>query len=92
MRKKPIKKLPLSYKVVKVEWTDAWSEDGWKDIKKLPENRLDARVSTIGYLVNEDDEFYYIANCVSAQQAACTIVVPKSMVQQFEEVVLTTDR
>lgn len=86
MRRKNATKGPLTYKVVKVEWTDAWSEDGWTDIKRLPENRNTAKVSSIGYLVNEDDEFYYIANSVSLQQAACSIVIPKSMVTLFEEV------
>jgi hypothetical protein len=81
-------KLPTAYKVVKAEWTDAWSEDGWKDIKKLPENSKDAKVSTIGWLVNEDEEFYYIANSVSAQQVACTMVIPKSMTHSIVEIVV----
>jgi hypothetical protein len=86
--KKTRKVSGLPYKVVKIEWTDAFSEDGWKDIKRLPENKADAKVNTLGWLVNEDDDFYYIANSVSAQQAACCMVVPKSMVSSFEEITL----
>lgn len=89
-RKKPRKQLPTEYKIVKVDWTDAWSEDGWKAIKSLPENKAGAKVKTIGWLVNEDDEFYYIANSVSAQEVACTIIIPKPMVTNYEEISLTT--
>lgn len=77
---------------MRVEWTDAWSEDGWTPIPKLPDKREEANVISVGFLVYEDEKFYYLANCVSAGDVACTIVIPKGMVTDIAEIVLPKKR
>lgn len=78
----------MKYKIVMVEWTDAWSEDGWTPIAKLPAKKDDAKVISVGLLVMEDNDFYYLAGCVAGNDAACTIVIPKGMVSEFAEIVV----
>lgn len=75
--------METSFKVVEIYWTDAFSEDGWKDIAALTDKQFQASVKTIGYLVLENDLFYYVANSVSYGQAACTMAIPKGMVQNI---------
>lgn len=69
------------YPIVYVEWTDAWSEDGWKEVAEVHANKATAKCETIGYLVREEEEFIYIASTISQTQVACCMVVPKNMIK-----------
>jgi hypothetical protein len=68
------------YQIVQIEWMDAFSEDGWKDISLLQAKEKTALCNTVGYLVLETDEFYHVANTVSVNEVACTMAIPKGMV------------
>lgn len=74
-------------KLVKIEWTDAWSVDSWKTIAELA-NEESWHCTTIGLLVHETAEFYYVTHTISGDEICCTIVIPKGMVTSLTDIPL----
>jgi len=50
----------IFYPVVELFWKDHYSiGDLWYDVTEMPGVRI---LSAVGYLVNEDDDYYYVAS------------------------------
>jgi hypothetical protein len=68
--------------IVRVDWHDARSVDGWCTFGEFNEELT--LIHTVGYLIKENEESVYISACVSlsnsGDQYCCTIVIPKRMI------------
>ena len=62
-------------KPVFIRWHDAQSHDGWSTIDAILAERR-AEVRTLGFLVAQDEHFYYVANSVNAADNACVMEIP----------------
>lgn len=73
-------------KIVRIEWYDARSIDGWVEFKELSESLT--LISSAGYLIKENKDAYYVAACTEVDAVdpmySCIIVIPKKMVEDFE--------
>lgn len=75
--------------IVKIEWEDARSIDGWCEEKDLEEKL--SFIKTCGYLVKENLDSFYVSACVYSndddkeKSFACTIVIPRKMVISYKE-------
>ena len=65
-------------RVLYIEWIDAVAESGWDKPEKL--NLLTCK--SIGFLVKETKEAYYLAAVVSGDECNATIAIPKSWVNK----------
>ena len=73
-------------KIVRVNWLDARSVDGWCNLNDFEENL--SIIQTCGFLVKENDNALYISACAAIDDEnsyACTIVIPKKMVEKMWE-------
>lgn len=53
---------------VEIRWIDSgtWYEDGWETKAKIVEHTSLSEVVTVGHLMHEDDEAYYVASSYDA--------------------------
>lgn len=74
-------------KIVKVTWIDAESHNEWVEVKDLVDPSI---CTTVGFLVKETEEFYYIAATVSLEGEAIhtnnRILIPKVWIKEFTEI------
>ena len=75
-------------KIVRIDWHDARSIDGWVEFKELNESLT--LISSVGYLIKANKHAYYVAACAEVDTVdpmySCIIVIPKNMVQYFETI------
>lgn len=76
-------------KIIKVQWRDARSIDGWCVLKDFNENL--SLIHSCGYLVKENNEAIYVSACAAIDEEeggsyACTIVIPKKMIVSAETI------
>jgi hypothetical protein len=64
-------------KEVRIHWLDARSEDGWIEQEEL--DICAAKITTIGYLIDETEEVVCIANSKEEKtsQLSGIIIIPK---------------
>lgn len=74
-----------TYKLYKIDWTDASSYSaGWKDIDECKIRPY--KVSSTGWLVKEDKDFYVLAqNMASHHHAAELMQIPKKWITKKHE-------
>lgn len=75
--------------IVKIEWKDARSIDGWCQERDFDESL--SLIHSAGYLVKENAEAYYVSACTAidfgaGNSYACTIVIPKVMAISIETI------
>jgi hypothetical protein len=75
--------------IVKVEWKDARSIDGWCEERDFEENL--SLIHSAGYLVKENAEAIFVSACAAidledGNSYACTIVIPKQMIVSIETI------
>ena len=63
-------------------WTDAASGDGWEDTTDIKEARVETDVTTIGFLIDEDELLYYTASTYTERSDGkvsnnCRMAIPK---------------
>ena len=70
----------MELELLRVEWVDARSEDGWTEQKDV-EPRL-ARISTLGYCVKETDEVLCLAASLDdlTGQVSGLMFIPKQCI------------
>lgn len=90
-----------NFKVVKLVWEDAVAMGEWQSHSDLPESLNTC--STIGYLVKENKQFYYVSSTVSLDNTEpdtvhinATMCIPKKWVKKaiqvnLEELNVTKD-
>lgn len=74
-------------KIVKIIWVDAESHNEWVEVKDLVDP---STCTTVGFLIKETEEFYYIAATVSIEGEAIhtnnRILIPKVWIKEFTEI------
>ena len=72
-------------KPVYLKWTDAiGSAQGW-DHSRLKD--CDGKVETLGFLLEENDDFLLVAGHVAGDQHQGAIAIPRDMITEYYEVV-----
>jgi len=72
--------------IVRVNWYDARSIDGWCKREDFDEEL--SLIHSCGFLIKENDEAMFVSACkavdeVDGNQYACTIVIPKKMIKDI---------
>jgi hypothetical protein len=74
---------PPKYPLVFIQWHDATTHNEWVDIADLKKEIGVLPTTTVGFLVKEDDEAYYIASTVHDDMTNAQITLPKGMVKSI---------
>ncbi len=71
--------------IVRVNWKDARSIDGWVKLSDFEENL--SIIQSCGFLIKENDDALFVSACAAIEsenetlnQYGCTIVIPKKMI------------
>ena len=71
--------------IVRVNWMDARSIDGWVQISDFDDDL--SLIQSCGFLIKENEEALFVSACVAidiereeSNQYGCTIVIPKKMI------------
>ena len=77
--------MKLRYPVVHVKWDDACADNSWASVRE-PELK-EAVVTTLGFLIKENDRHILIASTYDEENMNCSIQIPKHSIISREEVV-----
>jgi hypothetical protein len=71
-------------KIVKVSWIDSGVvSSGWVQLSEI-ENYSSNRIETVGYIVNDNDERFLIAQSIGKSHIAGVISIPKIQITKLE--------
>jgi hypothetical protein len=77
-------KIPkFKYPLVCIDWKDATTHNDWLDIKDLQKEVGVYTTLTVGFLLKEDDEAFYIASTYFEDMCNAQITIPKGMVRNI---------
>lgn len=78
-----------SCKIVEVLWIDSFFEHGWGDrAERLHHNRKPGQCRSVGYLIQDDDDWVVLAESVAANDnVGCTTTIPKIAIKSVVELI-----
>ena len=88
---------PEELSTILVEWTDSHSIDGWQNLEDILEIPIDGECRTVGYLLNETNDFMIIALNIDIQEgvvlkAGDIMFIPKAVVKTVTKLTPDTDK
>ena len=78
-----VKKKKFNFPLVWVEWLDATTHNMWVEIADIQKEVSVDLTTTVGFLVMEDEQAYYIASTVHECMTNAQITLPKGMVKSI---------
>lgn len=75
----------MNFPVVSVKWLDHYSVDEWDDVDEYFTSNYEFEVTSTGYLIAENDNYYFVANSVSTDKEQCcgVFAILKAAVREF---------
>ena len=65
----------------KISWRDAHSNDSWLNVfEQINWQDTDFVVTTVGFLLNEDDKYLYVCQSMTEATKAGFLAIPKSCI------------
>jgi hypothetical protein len=77
------KKTKFLYPLVHIEWADATTHNAWIDLSDIQKEVGTYSTTTVGFLMKEDEESYYLASTYHENLCNAQITIPKGMVRSI---------
>jgi hypothetical protein len=77
-------KKPKTYPLVWIQWWDAAAHNEWADVADVQEDVPVDLITTVGFLVKEDEKAYYVVATICGDMANNQMSLPKGMVKSIQ--------
>lgn len=77
----------MNYPLVQITWIDSTNKAGWVSIDEVAEELTGPDCVSVGFLLEEDDFFVYLASTVSGYGCLSPISIPSASIVDREVLV-----
>ena len=71
------------YPLVWIEWADATTHNAWIDLADIQKEVGTYSTTTVGFLMKEDEESYYLASTYHESLCNAQITIPRGMIRSI---------